>query len=49
MEIRATEGDSPVDESRPAFRVVSRVPRDTRNPGGIRADHSVRLNTLGDR
>jgi hypothetical protein len=49
VETDAKEGESPVGESRPVSCDDTRVPRDTRNPGGISADHSVRLNTFGDR
>jgi len=44
LESGAKEGDSPVRESRVA-RPCPWVPRDRRNPAGIRQHHLARLNT----
>jgi hypothetical protein len=39
------EGNSPVRERFVSSSLCSQVPRDTRNPVGIRGDHPPRLNT----
>jgi len=44
----AREGESPVS-GKAGGSAVSRVRRDTRNPGGTSGDHPVRRNTLSDR
>ncbi len=44
LERPITEGNNPVGE-RQKYTRVSQVPRDTRNPVGIRGDHPPRLNT----
>jgi hypothetical protein len=45
LERHATEGESPVGETRVGRRWGTRVGRGTRNPGRIRGDHPPRLNT----
>jgi hypothetical protein len=45
MEMTAIEGDSPVGEKIIGSVIGTQVPRDTRNPVGIREDHLLRLNT----
>ena len=45
LERAITEGDNPVGEKTRSSESDTQVPRDTRNPVGIREDHLPRLNT----
>ena len=45
LERPTEEGESPVSETCNRSETIPQVPRDTRNPVGIREDHLLRLNT----
>jgi hypothetical protein len=45
LEQPVIEGDNPVSEKHKDSETIPQVPRDTRNPVGIKEDHLLRLNT----